>query len=133
MLGNDVLRSFMVNSCTNAELLGYGYGLVTTSQRASVRTPVSSWKDRAVIFAIFYKLVKQRIVRPYQTEQMLKDQDMQFEPRLMKSISQYSEYLLFNCQKVCPIKLITELWALLQNSTNIVRTRTRLILLRMKN
>jgi len=56
-------------------------------------------------------------VTPYQTEQMLKHQDMQFEPRLVKSISQDGKYLLFNCQKVCPIKLITELRALLQRQT----------------
>jgi len=43
MLGNEVLRSFMVNSRTKAELFEYEYdGLVAGSQRGSVRTPVSS-------------------------------------------------------------------------------------------
>lgn len=49
------------------------------------------------------------IMTKYQTEQMLKHQDVQFEPRLMKSVSQNCEDLLLNCQEICPIKLITEL------------------------
>jgi len=57
------------------------------------------------------------ILKQYQTEQMLKHQDMKFEPRLMKSVRQNSKYLLLNCQKVCSIKLITELWCLF-NVTN---------------
>lgn len=53
MLGKEVLRSFMVNSRTNTELFEYGYGLVATSQRGSVRTPASSWKNQTHLFLLF--------------------------------------------------------------------------------
>jgi hypothetical protein len=42
MLGNDVLKSFIVNSRTKAALLGYGYEFVAASHRGSVRAPDSA-------------------------------------------------------------------------------------------
>lgn len=47
MFGKEALRSFIVYSRTKTELLGYDCGLVATSQRGSVSTPVSSWKGQA--------------------------------------------------------------------------------------
>ena len=40
---------------------------------------------------------------------MLKHQDVQLEPRLMKCVRQDGKYFLFNGQKVRPVKLIAEL------------------------
>ena len=42
MFGKEALRSFMVYSRTKTALFGYDCGLVATSQRGSVNTPVSS-------------------------------------------------------------------------------------------
>lgn len=53
---------------------------------------------------------------------------MQLEPRLMKRVRQDSKDFLFDCQKVCTVKLITELRLLSNQSKHCEHLNTTLYL-----